>query len=78
MRTTVRLDPDIEAAIRRVRQEQPMSISDAVNVLARRGLEAPRRTRRPFTQKTVSLGRELVDVTSVADALEQLEGVDYT
>jgi hypothetical protein len=77
MRTTVRLDPDIEAAITRVRQERPMSISDAINTLARRGLETPPRAHRPFTQKTVALGRELVDVTSVADALEQLEGADY-
>lgn len=71
MRTTVNLDDDVAVAIERLRHEQGLGVSEAVNRLARAGLrQKPRRTL--FRQRTASLGLK-VDVTNVAEALEQLD-----
>ncbi|MBX3031384.1 MAG: ribbon-helix-helix protein, CopG family [Chloroflexi bacterium] len=73
MRTTIDLDEDIQAAVERLRRQEGLGLSEAVNQLARAGLtrEAPRGRR--FVQRTARLGLRL-DVTSVQDALEQLDG----
>jgi len=72
MRTTVNLDDDVAVAIERLRHEQGLGVSEAVNQLARAGLrQKPRRT--PFRQRTAKIGLT-VDVTNVAEALEQLDG----
>lgn len=72
MRTTVKLDDDVSAAIERLRSEESLGVSEAVNRLIRRGLCA-QRERHPFTQKTAALGLR-IDVSNVAEALELLEG----
>ena len=71
MRTTISLDDDVTAAVERLRRERAIGLSEAVNELVRRGLnEKPQR--RAFRQRTRKLALR-VDVTNVADALEQLE-----
>jgi Arc/MetJ family transcription regulator len=72
MRTTIDLDDDVTAAVDRMRKERSMGLSEAVNELARAGLRARQRPRR-FRQRSANLGLR-VDVTNVAEALEQLEG----
>ena len=72
MRTTVNLDDDVAAAVGRLRRERHIGLSEAVNVLARSGMTVATR-RSTFRQRTVRLGLK-VDVTNVAEALEQLEG----
>lgn len=54
MRTTVTLEPDVEALVRETMREQGIGFKQAVNQAIRAGL-APRR-RRPFTQRTYALG----------------------
>ena len=75
MRTTVTLSKDVAAAVARLRRQQGIGVSEAVNELARAGLAARRGspTREPFRQRSVSLGLR-IDVSNVAEALEQLEG----
>lgn len=74
MRTTLSLDDDVIAAVQRLREKRHIGLSDAVNELIRAGLAAP--ARRPtFRQRTASLGLR-IDVSSVADALERLDGVE--
>ena len=76
MRTTIALDNDIQAAVERMRREEGLGLSEAVNQLARGGLAARTGVRpdsAPFVQQTARLGIR-IDVTSVADALEQLDG----
>lgn len=65
-------DPDTAHAIETLRREHHLGISEAVNELIRRGLVA-RPARPPFRQRTAPLGVS-VDVSSVADALEVLDG----
>jgi hypothetical protein len=73
VRTTVTLDPDVAAAIRQLRRERPIGLSEAVNELIRNGLGVRRPARRRFEQHTHDLGLR-IDVTDVADALEIAEG----
>lgn len=72
MRTTVTLDEDVAAAVQRMRRERGVGVSEALNGLARAGLIArPGRTQ--FRQASVNIGLT-VDVTNVAEALDQLDG----
>jgi hypothetical protein len=75
MRTTVNLDPDVAAAIDRLRRERAIGLSEAVNELIRAGLRVGRGGR-AFRQRTQPLGLA-IDVANVAEALEQLEGPAY-
>jgi Arc/MetJ family transcription regulator len=72
MRTTLSLDDDVAAAVQRLREERHIGLSDAVNELVRAGLGDPGRDT-TFRQRTTSLGLR-IDVSSVADALERLDG----
>ena len=72
MRTTLSLDDDVAAAVQRLRDERHIGLSDAVNELIRAGLAVPAR-RTTVRQRTADLGLR-IDVSSVADALERLDG----
>lgn len=72
MRTTIKLDHDVVAAVRQIRAEKAIGLSEAVNELARAGLRV-REPRGQFRQRTSALGLK-VDVTNVAEALELLDG----
>jgi hypothetical protein len=72
MRTTVTFADDVAAAVERLRRERGIGTSEAVNELVRRGLAAGEK-RQPFRQRTHPLGLR-IDVTDVADAIEELDG----
>jgi len=74
MRTTVEFDDDTAKAVERLRREDGLGVSEAVNELIRRGL-LPRQADATFEQRTRSLGIR-IDVSNVAEALDVLEGVD--
>ncbi len=71
MRTTVNLTPDIEAEVDRLRREEGLGTSEAVILLARRGLSKSAPARR-FTQRTARLGAR-VDVRNVGEVLDLLD-----
>ena len=76
MRTTVTFDQDVESALRRLRRERGLGLSEAVNELVRAGLAAGRLSADrpgPFRQPTAALDVR-IDVANVAEALEQLDG----
>ncbi len=74
MRTTVEFDEDTAKAVEQARREMGVGVSEAVNALIRRGL-LPRPERGPFRQRTRRLGLK-IDVSNVAGALEDLEGIE--
>ena len=74
MRTTVEFDEDTAKAVEALRRELGVGVSEAVNELIRRGL-LPRGEVPPFRQPTRRLGLK-IDVSNVAGALEDLEGVE--
>ena len=72
MRTTITFSRDVAAAIERLRRERSLGVSEAVNELIRRGLRSKPPQRR-YTPRSQTLGLR-IDVSNVAEALEQLEG----
>lgn len=68
------LEADVAAAVAKVRREQGLGVSEAINVLVRQGLvQRARVGQEPFHLRTHRLGLA-VDVHNVAEALEQLDG----
>jgi hypothetical protein len=76
VRTTIRLDDDVAAAAQRLSHEEHIGLGEAVNRLARAGLQPGRSKRRSFRQRTADVGLK-VDVSNVADALELLDGSEH-
>lgn len=74
MRTTVTLDDEVVAAVEQLRREQGLGVSAAINELSKRGLMA-KQERPRFVQKSYPIGIK-IDVTNVAEALEQLDQLD--
>lgn len=75
MRTTVVLDDDVVAAIERLRRDEGVGLSEALNRLARNGLR-PLPERQPFVQQTSPM-HEKLDVTNIGEVLELAEGADH-
>jgi len=76
VRTTYSPAPDVAAEIARVRREQGVGVSEAIDILARRGMTAGRpEPAEPHRQQTFHLGRRRLDVTNIGDVLDQLDGV---
>lgn len=71
MRTTISLDPDIEAEVERLRRQQGLGLSEAVNSLARRGM-VPTKRDQSYEMKPRPLGFK-IDVTNVAEVLAMLD-----
>jgi hypothetical protein len=56
MRTTVTIDPDVAAHLRRLAREQGVSFKATINATLRAGLEAGRGSADPFQEHVVDLG----------------------
>ncbi len=77
MRTTITLDPDVEALLKRSMRERGLTFKDAVNQAVRAGLitrpeKAPR-----FKQRAMHLGRPLVDLTKAMALADELDDIDH-
>lgn len=72
VRTTVVIDSDVAAEVERLRREG-LGISEALNLLARRGIAAQTGAPgTPYRHRTARIGLK-VDVTNVADVLDLLD-----
>ncbi len=72
MRTTVVIDSDVASEIERLRREG-MGLSEALNLLARRGMaKAASSSAVKYQHRTSRIGLK-VDVTNVADVLDLLD-----
>lgn len=79
MRTTLTLDDDVAAELRRVQQETGEPWKQIVNDVLRAGVTARsagrRRARRTERTRSVRLGRPLIgDIANVQEALSLAEG----
>lgn len=72
MRTTVKLEDDVAAAVEQHGAKSRLGLSEAINHLIRGGLRR-RKGRKAFKQRTARVGIR-IDVAKVAEALELLEG----
>ena len=74
MRTTITLDPDVAARLRRLAAERGTSLSAAVNIALRTGLEMGHGSPGPYEEQVVSLGvRPGIDVTKALRLAGELE-----
>ncbi|HXV05034.1 MAG TPA: CopG family transcriptional regulator [Solirubrobacterales bacterium] len=56
MRTTVTLDPDVAAKLKRLARERDISFKEALNTSVRRGIERGEAKPRPYRIRTRDLG----------------------
>jgi len=80
MRTTLTLDDDVAAILKRLARTRHARLKDLVNEALRRGLAAPvlPPAGEPFRTTSVALGRcRLGTVDNVADALAAAEGESF-
>jgi hypothetical protein len=72
VRTTVTLDPDVEALIGKVMKERGLSFKAALNDAVRAGL-APGPDRAPYRLEPQPLGRAAVPLTKALQLAAELE-----
>jgi hypothetical protein len=71
MRTTVTLEPDAEALLRKVMRERGITFKEAINQAVVAGLAPPARP--PFRTRTYDMGKPLVDVDKALQLFDELE-----
>ena len=72
MRTTVSLDPDNDAAVRRLMRERGLTFKQAVNEALRQGL-APGRASEAFRTTTYAMGRPAAPIDKAMRLAAELE-----
>ncbi len=72
MRTTVTLDPDVDARLRKLMRERGLSFKEAVNAAIREGLAAEGE-REPFETPTFEMGPARIPVTRALAIVSELE-----
>jgi Arc/MetJ family transcription regulator len=80
MRTTLTLDDDVAAQLERLRRTRNANLKDLVNEALRRGLRdmsTPQKKRRMFRTRAFRMGKPLVNIDNVAEALAYLEGEGF-
>jgi len=70
MRTTITLDPDVEAQVKRLMRERGLTFKEAVNTAIRAGLQPPGE---PFRTPAHDMGEPLVDLTKALRLAGELE-----
>jgi hypothetical protein len=80
MRTTVTLDDDLAVWLERRQAEEGKTFKDVLNEAVRLGrasIEAPPQRVSEVEIEPLPLGRQLIDLDNVAEALAIAEGEDY-
>jgi hypothetical protein len=81
MRTTLTLDDDVAAALKRLRKTRDVGLKELINDVLRRGLQdlsAPPKRRELFRTRSVALGRaRLSNVDNIGEALAIAEGESF-
>lgn len=77
MRTTITLEPDVEALLKQSMRKRGITFKDAVNEAVRAGLAKPAEDIPPFKQRTMHLGRPRVDLTKALALADELDDVAH-
>jgi len=80
LRTTLSLDDDVAVQLERLRRARNASLKDLVNEALRRGLRdmaAPQKKRQPFRTRAFQMGKPLINIDNVAEALAYLDGEGF-
>lgn len=72
MRTTVKISDDVAAEIERMRREDGMGLSEALNLLARRGIMASSSVSPHYTHTSRPMTAR-IDISNTAEVLDLLD-----
>lgn len=75
VRTTVTIASDVHAEIERLQREEGLRMSEALNLLARRGIAAKGVGRVDYVHQASPLGLR-IDVTNIGETLDLLDQED--
>jgi hypothetical protein len=76
MRTTVTLEADTEALLKRLMRERDLSFKQAINEAVRRGLTSAPADRKPFRTTTYSMGPPKVNLDKALQLAGELEDAE--
>lgn len=79
MRTTLTLDPDVAAMLKREMRQQKATLKQTINRALRAGLLASPcagTPSEPYRMKTLSLGKLLMNIDCTSEALATLDELD--
>jgi hypothetical protein len=77
MRTTLSIDDDIAARLERLRRKGDASFKELINDALRRGLEqidAPPKKAKPHRTHSSKMGKPLINLDNIAEAIAYAEG----
>jgi hypothetical protein len=77
MRTTITLDPDVEALLKKAMRERGVTFKDAVNQAVRAGLATKQPKVPPFKQRAFRMGVPRVDLTKALSLADELDDIDH-
>lgn len=77
MRTTITLEPDVEALLKKAMRERGITFKDAVNQAVRDGLRTRQEKVPPFKQRSFHMGKPLVDLTKALALADELDDIDH-
>lgn len=77
MRTTITLEPGVEALPKKAMRERGLTFKDAVNQAVRDGLAKPAEDVPPFKQRTFHMGVPKVDLTKALALADELYDIDH-
>lgn len=72
MRTTVNLPSDLQAEVDRLKRTEGIGTSDAIVLLARRGMRQPSGPQPRFVQQTSRLNSR-IDISNIGEVLDLLD-----
>ncbi len=75
MRTTITVADDVAAEMERLRREEGLGPSEALNLLARRGMTAPR-VDYVYTPITFDMGKARFDYANIGEVLDLLDQLE--
>jgi hypothetical protein len=80
MRTTLTIDEDVAVQLKRLRRARDAKLKELINEALRRGLRemsGAAQKRRTVRTRTFPMGKPLINIDNVADALAHLEGEGF-
>jgi hypothetical protein len=72
MRTTVTLDPDVDALVKKLMKERELTFKQAINEAIRMGFARDKRTS-GFRTPTYDMGEPLIDLTKALQIAGEIE-----
>ncbi len=80
MRTTVRVDDDLMRELKNLAHKEGISLAQLFNRTVRAGLEAVKnkssKAKKPYREKTFSMGKPKVDLTKALQLAAELEDAE--